>query len=136
MVIRINKDFLTEYKDDFWKGFNFRECVCIAIGGAFGVGGAYLVHQITGLEPATAVYFGVPLAMPAIIYGFYKYQGYMEPKRLLQEMMYTSNCRQLSYQTENHAGCRVFEMRKKNESVRGNHQKKEGGRNVNRHQSK
>ena len=136
MVIRINKDFLTEYKDDFWKGFDFRECVCIAIGGAFGVGGAYLVHKLTGLEPATAVYFGVPLALPAIIYGFYKYQGYMEPKRLVKEMIYTNKCKQLSYQTTNYAGQKTYVTQRVNKAEKKNRRKKEGGRNVDSHKSK
>lgn len=99
MVIKINKDFLTEYKDDFWKGFEFKECVCLLIGGACGVAGAYAVHKLTGLDASTAVYFGVPLSFPAILYGFYKYQGYMEVKRLLSEIIYTKHCKNLSFQT-------------------------------------
>ena len=118
MIIRINKDFLTEYKDDFWKGFNFKECVCLLIGGGFGVGGAYLAHKITGLDPATAVYFGVPLALPPVIYGFYKYQGYMEVKRLIYEMYYSYKCRRLTFQESNIRGTVKFSMKERDETKR------------------
>lgn len=110
MNITINKDFLTEYKDDFWKGFTFPECVSIAAGAAVGIGGAAAVHFYTGLAVDTAVYIGVPMAAPIVFLGFYKYQGYMKPIRFLKEVYVTMKQKQLHYETGELPGRRDFEM--------------------------
>lgn len=108
MNIRINKDFLTEYKEDFWKGFSLKESVSIFAGAAIGIAGAAGAHFLTGIRIDTAVYIGVPMALPAIFLGFYRYQGYLVPGRFLSEMMETSRSKDLSYQVEDLPPRRVF----------------------------
>ena len=110
MNITINKDFLTEYKDDFWKGFTFQECVSIAVGAAIGIGGAAAVHFYTGIAVDTAVYIGVPMAAPVVFLGFYKYQGYLQPIRFLNEVFITMRMKSLHYETGGLPERRYFEM--------------------------
>lgn len=110
MNITINKDFLTEYKDDFWKGFTFGECVSIATGAAIGIGGAAAVHLYTGISLDTAVYIGVPMAAPVVFLGFYKYQGYLQPIRFLKEVWTSSRLKCLHYESGPLPERRVFEM--------------------------
>ena len=85
MKININKDFLKEYKNDFWKGFSMTDIVHIAEG--FICAGAVVAVLVLGFKiPLTiAIYCAVPVAAPVIFIGFYKYQGYLSVKELVKE---------------------------------------------------
>ena len=115
MNIRINKDFLTEYKEDFWKGFTLKESVSIFAGAAIGIGGAAAAHFLTGIAIDTAVYIGVPMALPAVFLGFYRYQGYLTPGRFLEEVIETQRRRDLSGQMGDLPARRIFTMEAKEE---------------------
>lgn len=100
MTIQINKDFLTEYKDDVWKGFNGRELLSIITGGAIAFGVVILLYFLTKMNPATLVYFAVPFALPAIGIGFYRYQGYLSITDFFKEIMYTWYTKELYFESE------------------------------------
>lgn len=113
MNIKINKDFLTEYRNDFWKGFTVHELVYVGIGGLCGAATAALLYFKFHLEVTLSIYTGVPVAFPIILFGFYKYQGYMPVKQLLKEMLYTYMSSEISYSsTEEKHAARVFFMRR------------------------
>lgn len=97
MQIKVNKDFLTEYKDEFWKGFSLPEVISIAVGCGCAAGVIFVVYKLFGISPANAVYFGVPAALPALAVGFYKYQGYMPLPELIQEICLTYKCKELVF---------------------------------------
>ena len=99
MKVNINKDFLTEYKDDVWKGFSMKELITLIVA-AFVAGCVVcLLHFKFGIEPATAVYGGVPAAIPVILFGFFKYQGYLNPVDFIREIIFTGNVKLLTYET-------------------------------------
>lgn len=111
MNIQINKDFLTEYRNDFWKGFSPSELVYLGIGGAIALCTTVTLHFCFGISPSNAIYVSVPLASPVVITGFYKYQGYMSVRRWIDEMIYTYRCRTLSYESlEEKVNVHKFEM--------------------------
>ncbi|MDD6667750.1 MAG: PrgI family protein [Lachnospiraceae bacterium] len=111
MTIQINKDFLTEYKDDVWKGFNARELISIITGGATAFGVVILLYYFTKMNPATLVYFAVPFAIPAVGIGFYRFQGYLSLTDLLKEMMYTWYTKELHSESEEDVpGTTIFTM--------------------------
>ena len=91
MKININKDFLKEYKNDFWKGFSMTDIIHIAEG--FLCAGAVVAGLVLGFKiPITiAIYCAVPVAAPVIFIGFYKYQGYLSVKELVK------HCQQKAY---------------------------------------
>lgn len=100
MKININKDFLKEYKNDFWKGFSMTDIVHIAEG--FLCAGAVVAGLVIGFKIPIpiAIYCAVPVAAPVIFIGFYKYQGYLSVKELVKEYMYTGNTKRLLYESE------------------------------------
>lgn len=100
MKINVNKDFLKEYKNDFWKGFSATDIVHITEG--FMCAGAVVAVLVLGFKiPLTiAIYCAVPVAAPVIFIGFYKYQGYLSVKELVKEYMYTSKTKRLAYESE------------------------------------
>lgn len=124
MKININKDFITEYKNDFWKGFSLTEVIYIAEGFAVGAAVIAVMFFAFNIPVATAVYMAVPFAAPVIFRGFYKYQGYMRISELIKEMMYTGGMKELVFETEEHDTDRVFFMHRevkknlKNKEVR------------------
>ncbi|MFR4775599.1 MAG: hypothetical protein ACLUAI_05255, partial [Lachnospira sp.] len=66
-------------------------------------------------------YIGVPVAFPVILFGFYKYQGYLPVAQLLKEMLYTYQSRKLSYySTEEKIKDKVFFIKKERERGRRN----------------
>ena len=96
MKIIINKDFSSEYKDEFWKGFSGSETLCIACAGAVAMGVIVGLHLKLGLAPDVAVYFGVPVALPILLLGFYKYQGNQRVMSFLRNVMETEKTRRLT----------------------------------------
>ncbi len=114
MKIRVNKDFLREYKDDAWKGFSGKEVASLLL--AAGTAIALVFCCISGVElrRRLAVYLAVPAAAPIILLGFYRYQGYLPPVRLLQEIFYTYGTKELPYAAEESTGrIRFFQMQKR-----------------------
>ena len=97
MEIRNNKDFLKEYKDDAWKGFSTRELLCIIGAAAIGITVDALLHYYAGISLAVGVYIALPLAVPLILVGFYKYQGFLTVGRFLKEWMYEISTSRMDY---------------------------------------
>jgi len=97
MAIRNNKDFLKEYKDDAWKGFSTRELLCIIGAAATGITVDALLHYFAGISLATGVYIALPLAVPFILIGFYKYQGHLTLGRFLKEWLYEISTAKVDY---------------------------------------
>ena len=97
MEIRNNKDFLKEYKDDAWKGFSTRELLCIIGAAAIGITVDALLHYFVGISLAVGVYIALPLAVPLILVGFYKYQGFLTVGRFLKEWMYEMSTSRMEY---------------------------------------
>lgn len=142
MKVNINKDFLTEYKDDVWKGFSMKELITLIIAACVAGGVICLLHFRFGIDPATAVYGGVPVAIPIILLGFFKYQGYLNPIDYIREIMFTGKIRLLTYETAesvrpvkmrlNRDACGKREQKKKkHEKVRSRHSA-EGTKNTGR----
>ena len=44
MNIKLNKDFLTAYRNDFWKGFSIYELIYVGAGGLCGAASAALLY--------------------------------------------------------------------------------------------
>ena len=112
MMIRINKDLLTEYKDAVWKGFTLHEVISLLCGGAAAIAVVIFLHRQFGMYPATAIYVAVPFALPPILIGFFKFQGYMGPIALIKEMLFCSRCARLVWNEEAKAAVHVFTMKK------------------------
>lgn len=118
MKIKANKDFLTEYKDDFWKGFSFKELIYFGIAGVVAFGIILGLFFGFGVNPATAVYIAIPAVAPIIFFEFYKYQGYLPVRQLCKELIFGWHTRKLSYhcmEQENERK-KVFCMYKKERS--------------------
>ena len=114
MKISINKDFVTEYKNDFWKGFSLTEVFYIVQGFAVGAAVIAVMFFAFKIPVATAVYLAVPFAAPVIFRGFYKYQGYLQLSELIKEMIYTGGMKVLVFETGEHDTDRVFYMNREN----------------------
>ena len=100
MQIKVNKDFLTEYKNDLWKGFSGKEILALGVAFVFGGGTAIGIHYLTGLYIGTAIYVALPASSPILLFGFKKYQDYLSIPHLLQEMWYTYKTRILTYTSD------------------------------------
>ena len=98
MHIRINKDF-KEYKDELARGFSMQEVISMVIALAVAIGAIYGIWRITGLKPDVCVYIAVPLVIPILAVGFYKYQG-MSVFELIREMRYTHKTKILFFEAE------------------------------------
>ena len=121
MNIKLNKDFLTAYRNDFWKGFSIHELIYVGAGGLCGAASAALLYFKFHIDVTLSIYIGVPVAFPVILFGFYKYQGYLPVAQLLKEMLYTYQSRKLSYDsTEEKIKDKVFFIKKERERGRRN----------------
>lgn len=115
MNIQMNKDFLTEYKNDVWKGFDGKELIALTSAGILTGGIVVGIYLATKMSPATAVYLAIPFAIPIILLGFYAYQKYLPVEKLVQEILYTYATEKLCFATnllEMRKGPRVFAMSK------------------------
>lgn len=112
MKIEINKDFEKEYKDEFWKGFSGSETLCIAIAVSVAVGVIALCNFKLGISPGTAVYFGVPVAIPVLVLGFFRYQGQDNVISLMRNIYVTYKCRRLSMDMMTGSRSRIFTMKR------------------------
>ena len=97
MAIRNNKDFLKEYKDDAWKGFSTKELLCLAGAAAIGITVDVLLYFYAGVSLAVGVYIALPLTVPLILAGFYKYQGFLPLGKFLSEWKYKLETSRILY---------------------------------------
>lgn len=100
LKIDINKDFLKEYKDNFFKGFSVSEVIHLVA--ALGVAALimFVVVRYFHIDIVAAVYISVPFIIPIVFSGIYKYQDYLKPKDYMLERQYTLASERLHYETE------------------------------------
>ncbi len=121
MTFNINKDFLTEYKDDMYKGLSAREVLSVVSGAAVAGVVGVTAWRYFGIAPDTAVYIGMPFAAPFVILPNLRFQGYMTVWDLMKEMYFQSFCEELSVDgiveseryCEELEGLRLFRMDQK-----------------------
>lgn len=87
--ISVNKDFITEYRDEMWQGFTLSEIITLIVAGSISMSLLFLLYFKLGLNPQVAAYISVPMATPVLVLGFYKYQTYMPLNELFFEFLYT-----------------------------------------------
>lgn len=100
MKIHLNKDFNTEYKMDFWKGFSRTEVGYILqefILGGIVAATAFFVFKVSLVF---CIYIAVPFAALVVFAHMYKYQGYLAFIEAVKEMRYSEKCRVLVYETD------------------------------------
>ncbi len=97
MVIQLNKDFLKEYKDNAWKGFSTKELLSIIVAGISATIMDVCLYAYAGIDPATGVYIAVPIIIPILLFGFYKYQGFFSIAEVAKEVAYYFRTRRLLY---------------------------------------
>lgn len=113
MKIEINKDFEEKYKSTY-KGLTISEAITavIALGIAGGV--ALAAWKFFGLPINVSIYFGVPVMVPVVVLGFYKYQG-TRPVGLAREILYFIKTRELAVELEENKNVygKIFSMVRK-----------------------
>ena len=115
MKIEINKDFGSEYKDEFWKGFSGGETACILIAAGVAVGVVAFCHFKFHISPGTAVYLGVPAAIPILVFGFFRYQGNSSIITLVRNIYETWQMRRLTMEMMAPSHRKGFCMRREKE---------------------
>ena len=110
LKIDINKDFLKEYKDNFFKGFSVSEVIHLVA--ALGVAALimFVVVRYLHIDIVAAVYISVPFVIPIVFSGIYKYQDYLKPKDYMLERQYTLVSGSLHYGTEEADVIKYFTM--------------------------
>lgn len=110
LKIDINKDFLKEYKDNFFKGFSVSEVIHLVA--ALGVAALIMFAAVRYLhiDIVAAVYISVPFVIPIVFSGIYKYQDYLKPKDYMLERQYTLASESLHYETEEADVTKYFTM--------------------------
>ncbi len=98
MKIAVNRDLEEAYKDEFVKGFTLREAGYIAAGFLLGGGAAFLCWHYFHIPPEYACYIGIPAGIPAIVFGFKKFQG-LTAAEYLKEIRYERKTKVLAYDT-------------------------------------
>lgn len=119
MNIPINKDLEEEYKNEWIKGFTYREMLFVIVSVLIIAGVTVLVWWMTGMSVDVCIYIGLPFGFPTLILGFKKIQG-LTVDAYLKEMFYEWRTRELTYEadelpTEN----RIFTMEKVKARKRG-----------------
>ena len=99
LKIDINKDFLKEYKDNFYKGFSVSELVHIIAWLGVSAIIMLIMTKFLGMQIVSAVYISVPFAAPVILTGIYRYQEYLKPKDYLYERQYTEASGRMHFET-------------------------------------
>ncbi|MFR8119987.1 MAG: hypothetical protein ACLU70_14105 [Lachnospira sp.] len=56
----------------------------VGAGGLCGAASAALLYFKFHIDVTLSIYIGVPVAFPVILFGFYKYQGYLPVAQLLK----------------------------------------------------
>lgn len=100
MKINMNKDFLSEYKNEIWKGFDAKEMISIVVGlGCAGIT-AFIGYKFLKLPVNMLAYVAFPMMLPSLILGFVQGQGRMSLIQYLKEWQYTSKTDKLICSTE------------------------------------
>ena len=112
MKININKDFLKEYKNDFWKGFSMTDIVHIAEG--FICAGAVVAVLVLGFKiPLTIAILRItaqPLETITRKDANKLRKTYARIEELVKEYMYTGNTKRLLYESEEIEPDRKFQI--------------------------
>lgn len=99
MIIKINKDPEEEYKNEFMRGYTFKEIICIVSALAIVVSITIFAYVKEGLNPQIGCYIGLPFALPVIFFGFAKFDG-MTVFQLIHEMLYERKTKCLTYDAD------------------------------------
>ena len=110
LKIDINKDFLKEYKNDFYKGFSVTDIVHILAGLSVSAVIMTIAVMLFKIDVVFAVYISVPFAALFILAGIYKYQEYLSPKEYVLERQYTQSISRIHYETDEPDVSRYFTM--------------------------
>lgn len=97
MKIDINKDFETEFKSEFFKGFTLRETVLAFAGMGLALLIAFLVWYFAGIPVQAAIYFGIPVIALVCAVGFFTPQG-QTLSGMFREIRYYRKTRNLTYE--------------------------------------
>ena len=97
MNIPINKDFEREYREDVWRGFSLRQLLFLGVGVCIGAGVILFVYFYLGFPIQACVYLGVPAMAPALVVGFYTYQG-MTILEYVKALLYEKNTKVLVWE--------------------------------------
>ena len=106
LKIDINKDFLKEYKDNFFKGFSVSEVIHLGVAALI----MYVAVRYLHIDIVAAVYISVPFIIPIVFSGIYMYQDYLKPKDYMLERQYTLASERLHYETEEADVTKYFTM--------------------------
>ena len=118
MNIPINKDLEEEYKNEWIKGFTYREMLFVLTSVLIIGGVAVLVWRMTGVSVDVCIYIGLPFGFPTLILGFKKIQG-LTVGAYLKEMIYEWRTRELTYDADElPEENRVFTMERGREKKR------------------
>lgn len=128
MKLKLNKDFLHEYKNDAWKGFSVPEIVSICIALACNLGCTYLLWKYLHIAPDKAVYLGIPVMIPPLAIGFVKIQDNLTVIAYAKAIYDTYQCRELSFAGEQFEKRRIFFMQHCEERADRRHKRKGGTR--------
>lgn len=111
MKIDINKDFEEKYKNTY-KGFTGGEAVTAAIALVFAGAAAWAAWHFLKIPINVSIYLGIPVMIPVLLLGFYKYQG-TGMAGLIKDLLYFLRTRELSYEAgEYQEPARVFTMKR------------------------
>lgn len=128
MRIPVNKDFLHEYKNEFWKGFTIPELASIVVGLTLDGIIVFLCWKYLHISPSTAVYIGMPALALSIFVGFKKMQDNANLLEYVLAMRDTYQCRELSFCGETtKPKVKYYQMQKKCADGRHKNKKKKGG---------
>lgn len=129
MKIDINKDFETAFQATVWRGMTKREMVTAVAALSAAAAVIVLVWHTTGIPIDVCVYFGIPVMVPIVIIGLFRYQG-SGLREILSEMMYLYHTRDLPYEAGEYFEDRlpVFTMKSRS-SAPGKGAKKGGKKN-------
>lgn len=93
MKIEMNKDFEEQYKSTY-KGLTGSEVTIAAIALAISGSIVFAVWRFTDIPVNAAVYLGIPVMIPIVAIGFYKFQG-SSVLDLIRAISYLRNTRKL-----------------------------------------
>ena len=99
MTKTINQD-VSAFKDDFFKGLSFRECLYGGGALAAGAGGILLLHFYFGLNINVSVTFCMPVIGIIGLCGFYKKNG-MTLIEIIRNVIRLIRQKPFTYETRN-----------------------------------
>lgn len=99
MNIVINKDILTEYRDEVIRGFTLKEAGCILAGVTVMMGVAVLSWKLLGISPSIGCYIGLPFTIGLLFFGFKKFQG-LDFVQYIREIIWEKRTRILVYDAD------------------------------------